>query len=126
MESRKRRMAKITAIFVALETIFLYYVIGLFYLSRIPGTPFQYFPGLSYIIKTFFPIYWEFNYNYGPGRIITSQQRSTALVQFHNGELFILGFWYGLIIAAILTAVVYFIKFRNSYKMAPRARLQGI
>ncbi|MCW6158668.1 MAG: hypothetical protein LVQ63_04200 [Thermoplasmatales archaeon] len=51
MDIRKRRMVQLTTIFVALETAFMYYVIGLFYLSRIPGTPFQYFRGLGYVSK---------------------------------------------------------------------------
>ncbi len=127
MDSRKRRMVRLTSIFIALETAFMYYVIGLFYLSRIPGTPFQYFPGLGYIIKTFFPVYWDVNYQNSPGEhIITHQQVGAALVQFHNGEHFILGFWYGLIIAATITAAVYIFELKNFDKTKPKALTQAV
>lgn len=120
-------MARITSIFVALEAVFMYYIVGLYYLSRIPGTPFQYFPGLGYIIKTYFPVYWNVNYqNFPVGHIITHQEVGAALVQFHNGEHFILGFWYSLIIAAILTAVVYIIKLINLYNAVPKAMTPAV
>ena len=127
MDIRKRRMVQLTTIFVALETAFMYYVIGLFYLSRIPGTPFQYFPGLGYIIKTFFPVYWDVNYQNFPGNhIISHQQVGEALVQFQNGEHFILGFWYGLLIAATITAVVYIFELKNFDKTKPKALTQAV
>ena len=70
MDNKKRRLQKITVIFVALEAVFFYYLVGLLLVGYRPGhlllgwkdlnvgpavvNPLKYFPGLSYVLKTGF------------------------------------------------------------------------
>ena len=76
MDSEKRRYLKITSIFVALEAVFSYYLVGLLLIGYRPGhlllgwsngkvnlifsNPLNYLPGLGYVLKTYFPIYWMY------------------------------------------------------------------
>ncbi len=123
MEIRKRRMVKLTSIFVALETAFMYYVIGLFYLSRIPGTPFQYFPGLGYIIKTFFYYFWYGVYHpVGTGgKLIVSSLQSKAFIELLAVEHFTVALFYGIIAVAVMAAVVYSIKLKVTLTVSPKS-----
>ena len=136
MDSKKRVLLKITSILVVLETIFMYYVVGLLLVGYRPGSaiagfnivgthmaftnPLKYFPVLEYIFKTFFPYYWNF-YNFNPLNI-----GDTVYNTFSNlkeAEIFMLTLWIGLIIAAIITAVVYAIKLKGIMKAIPKAPL---
>ena len=125
MDNKKRRLQKITVIFVALEAVFFYYLVGLLLVGYRPGhlllgwkdlnvgpavvNPLKYFPGLSYVLKTFFPLYFEYVYRVPPNIPLTLN----AINQGYAALNFFSLFWIGLIIAIILTAILYAVKIRS-------------
>ncbi len=135
MDSKKRGFLKITSILVVLEAIFQYYVVGLLLVGYRPGyalagfntvgmntvftNPLKYFPALGYLLKTFFPYYWNF-YHYNPdnpgGPLYNVFAPKPA-------EIFMLAFWIGLIVAAIITAIVYAIKLKGMLSVIPKTPL---
>ncbi|MGC8562969.1 MAG: hypothetical protein ACP5NO_07255 [Thermoplasmata archaeon] len=63
MDSRKRRIEKITSVFVALEAVFIYYGIMALIFTGNPRTLFNYLPGVGYIFRSLFPQAWFALYN---------------------------------------------------------------
>ena len=127
MESKRGRLLKVTSIFVTVEAILLYYAIGVPNLDYYPGIPFKFFPGLGYIVKTLYPDFWFTNYNpMWPGKIISAQQKVAIQIQVHNAETFLFVFWYVMMMAAAVTAVLYAIKLSGIYGVTPRTPLQNV
>ncbi|MCL5681283.1 MAG: hypothetical protein M1515_04475 [Candidatus Thermoplasmatota archaeon] len=135
MDSNNRRIWEITSIFVALEAVFIYYVVGLLLVGYRPGSvlfgfkpagsglvlivynnPLKYFLGLSYVLKTFFPTYWYHVYHFNPTYVNAVAVES----QIKAANNFMFAVWLGLIVAAIIVAVVYAIKLRANLKATPK------
>ena len=139
-KTKKRRLLKITSIFVVLEAALMYYVVGLLLVGYRPGHillgfnpektvnfviaytyPLRYLLGLSNVLKTFFPLYWNYVYHFSneyDGLPISSQVA--------DATHFLLAFWVGLIVAAIITAVVYAIKLKGALRAFPRIPLPSV
>lgn len=123
MDSRKRRIAKITSIFVVLETVFVYYANGIFLFSFSPKMQFEYLPGYGYIIKTFFYYFWyEVYHPIGPGggKMVASSLQSKAFIEILGVEHFTVALFYGLIVVAVVVAVVYAIKLKATLIVPPK------
>ena len=119
MDSEKRRYLKITSIFVALEAVFSYYLVGLLLIGYRPGhlllgwsngkvnlifsNPLNYLPGLGYVLKTYFPIYWMYVFR-GPTEI---PLLSNEISQIYAALNFLSLFWIGLTFAVVVTAILY-------------------
>jgi hypothetical protein len=125
MDNKKRRLQKITGIFVVLEAVFLYYLVGLLLAGYRPGhlllgwkdlnvgldvaNPLKYFPGLIYVLKTFFPLYFDYVYRVPPSIPLSLN----AINQGYATLNFFSLFWIGLIIAIVLTAILYAVRIRS-------------
>ena len=134
MDIKNQSVAKITSIFVVLEAAFLYYTIGLMAVGYRFGrvltgwkvieghfiyyNPLKYFLGLGYMLRTLFPQYYYFWYQYPEPAIFRSTSNQTVA-----STNFMSALWIGLIIAAIITAVVYAIKLKGIMKAIPKAPL---
>ena len=125
MDSQKRRYLKITSIFVALEAVFSYYLVGLLLIGYRPGhlllgwsngkvnlvfsNPLNYLPGLGYVLKTYFPIYWMYVFR-GPTEI---PLLSNEISQIYAALNFLSLFWIGLTFAVVVTAILYSQKIKS-------------
>lgn len=130
MDCKKCGLLKVILIFVALETVFIYYAVGLLAVGYRPGnilhgfphagylpvtsTPFQYFPGLGYLVKAFFPLYYLY-YILNPDLFLVPPPWFHS--QVVGATHFLLAFWIGLIIAAVTTAIVCSIKIKGVYRV---------
>ncbi|MGC8562759.1 MAG: hypothetical protein ACP5UZ_05490 [Thermoplasmata archaeon] len=133
----KNSVMKITTAFVALEAVFMYYVIGLILVGYRPGfalsgfnivdshivftNPVKYFPVLGYTLKTFFLYYWNY-YHYNPAVNPGGSLYNTF--DLKPVEIFMFAVWLGLIVVAITTAIVYAVKLRgirNAIQKAPQS-----
>lgn len=112
MDFKKRKLLKITSVFVVIEAVFLYYIVGLFFFNPYPKAQFKYLPGIGYLTKTFFPLFWHDLYH-PTGSIMSAGQRALLGGQFVGFEHFIVALWYGLVVAAIITAIVYYLILRK-------------
>lgn len=120
MDSTKRGMLRITSIFLVIEGVLMYYVVGLL-LSSTPPINFSRFPGLEYVIKVFYPDYLYVNTNpFWPGYALTSQQAGAIRNQVLGAEHFLLAFWVALIAVAVITVVVYVIKLKELSPSEPK------
>ncbi len=77
--------------------------------------PLKYFLGLGYAVKTLFPLYW---YGVYRGGNILMDGQTVRL-----GTNFMSAFWIGLIVAAIITVIIYTIKLRGILKTIPKTPL---
>jgi hypothetical protein len=131
-QKQKREELKVTSIFAILEAVFLYYGSGLLLVGYRPGkilygfphapylgifpTPFQPFPGLGNIVWTLFPSYVVFDI-LGADAVIPPPVLSS---QVAGATQFLLVFWTGLITAAVVTAIVYTIRFKGIRRKSTR------
>lgn len=119
MDSRKKRIVRMTSIFVALETVFVYYASGIFILSSSPRLMFEYLPGYGYIIRTFFYYFWYgVYYPPVPGRRPTISPLLAR--EFLGVEHFTVALFYGLIVVAIIVAIIYAIKLKVTLRAVPK------
>jgi hypothetical protein len=139
MGSNKRRTMSITGIFVALETVLMYYFAGLLISGYRPGfilyggwktilpqdvvavNPLRNLLGLTYIVKALFPLYWEVDVEHVG---ILPPIPPNISIELHNqvlgSTIFLLVFWAILLIAAIVLALGYSRRLKIILQSPPR------
>ncbi len=117
MGSRKKRIARITSTFVALEAVFLYYGIMALVFMGNPGFIFNYLPGIGYVFRMLFPRAWSLLYPSHEGRIPALTSTFSLAGPFH----FLFALWIVFISASIVTAIVYAIKLREAHRVVPNS-----
>lgn len=145
MGSENRTIQKTTGIFVALEAVFIYYIVGLLASGYRPGfvlyggwkilQPYEVVPvnplrnllGLTYVVKTLFPLYWEIDVQH-IGILPPIPLNVTA--EFHNqvigASVFLLVFWLIMLIAGIAVALRYYRKLKAARQSPERTHLPSL
>ncbi len=117
MNIKRRRILKITSIFLVVEAVLMYYLLMILFFvyapGGFPGYPRYYLlPGINYILKTYYPVYYHLPLIYIGGE--QSEATSKAFMeQLNAGANFMRGFQIGLIAAIIVTIAVYIIKLKS-------------
>jgi hypothetical protein len=124
MDTNKGRLIRGTSIFIVLESLFLYYILELWYFVSTrgianPGFPFNYVPGVGYIVKTFYPLYWSDVYH-PTNSIVTQNMRAAVVGQLMGVDHFMIVLWTALIIASVITLAFYGLKFKGSFMRASK------
>lgn len=110
MDSMGRKTLKITSIFLVFEVVFIYYLLMIWFFVYTGGGYPRYYllPGISYILKTYYPVYYHFPI------VDNGIVPSKAVMELVKaGGNFMLGFQISLIAAIIIAIVVYVMKLKS-------------